>query len=472
MIRRFLSSTALLGGLSLALISPASASVKKPPVAPDPAITKEVVVEKEATAAAKDSPCKIEPCKKAEETTCKKVDESVAPQLKFAGQTSFDNWMFKNSVRTIPGDSANNAWNRKGNGRGQYFSVDDSRFHISVDGKTDLGMEYGLHFTLNGDTGSTNTLRENYLFFGGSWGKLFLGDTYGVESTMTFGGWDNWGGTLFIDGGMVEHTVNVTTGTVVSDNLVGDTGRSTKMTYLTPRWEGFQFGVSYTPRGDHLGQGSVNSLVSASSPKVPFDTDTVASTLNFMHQFENSIEIALSANSIFARTHPEYTQGATTPVPYNRQNVGSFALGGRISYQGLGFSTEYGNNGKSRQIAGQSLSNAGQFVSYGLSYTHGATKVSTGYWYSWRNALGGGINPSTYTKVKATTSAAGAAIDHKLAPGLVVYFEYANFRMKNPAALNEANRLNASTNSSSNSFVAPIPSNTANSFVVGSRLVF
>jgi hypothetical protein len=41
----------------------------------------------------------------------------------------------------------------------------------------------------------TKIVREDYLYFGGSWGKIYAGDTYGVQSTMAFGGYDQWGGT-------------------------------------------------------------------------------------------------------------------------------------------------------------------------------------------------------------------------------------------------------------------------------------
>lgn len=401
------------------------------------------------------------------------------PQLKISGQTSFNSWFFNNKQAVAPGDKDNNPWNRKGYGRGQLFTVDDTRIKFTLEGKTDPGMDYGMVVALDGDVSGDRTAREAYLFVGGTWGKIHAGNTYGVQSTMAFGGWDNWGGTEFMDGNF-ERVINFTTGVLHSTYLIGDTNRDTKLTYLTPRWNGFQLGVSYTPRSEHRGEQTINSITSyLGSKKKPFDTDNIASGINFIHKFCNGLEVALSATSIFAKSHPEYLD----PI-LKRKNIASFAFGGTISYEGIGFSAEYGNNGKSREPAGQNLSNAGQFLDFGLSYTWGATKFSTGYYYGWRNALGA-LNPgynkanpsqslvltSPAIRQKSTMNAVSAAVDHKLAPGLGVYFEYAHFQMKNPAATAEANRLNAQL-APSGQFLAPVTNNTANAFVVGSRLVF
>ena len=464
MIRMLLASTALLGSITLTSSAQAagpmpivkgaaaptgnSKTLKAVPHVEKGAVVPQVKIGEASTTAAS-----------------KAAKEVVAPQFKIGGQTSFNSWFFNNDSTLLAGNVTDSPWLRKGNGRGQYFNMDDSRIRLSIDGRTDLGMEYGLLFVLDGDVGAGNTLREDYFFFGGGWGKLFVGDTYGVQKTMTFGGCDNWGATGFVDGPMPSHTLTTTTGAIVSDELVGDTSRSTKITYQTPRWQGLQLGVSYTPRGDHVGSGAPNSLASSATPvKVPFDSDNVATTLNFMHQFTNGFELGLSGNSIFARSNPEY---AGAP---QRKSVSSFAFGGKISYMGIGFSTQYGNNGKSRQLVGQNISDAGQFLSYALSYTRGATRVSTGYYYSWRNALGGGVT-TNFTKAKATTNAVSAAIDHKLAPGLALYFEYANFQMKNPAAQDEAARINTLL-APSGQYVSPVKSNKNNTFVLGSRLVF
>jgi predicted porin len=385
----------------------------------------------------------------------------AAPTLKISGSSTFNSWFFHNDKKLLTGDKKNTPCKFQRYGRGQLFSVDDSRLRFAVDGKLDTGMEYGLAMVLDGNVSATKAVRENYLFFGGSWGKIILGDTYGVLGTMTFGGYDQWGGTGFIDGGDFDRVVNYTTGVFHSVNLVGDSNRDTKATYITPRWNGLQAGITYVPRTEHRGEDQINSITSTVSPKKPFDTDNISNAINFIHKFANGFEMALSASSVFAtRTHAEFS-GAI-----HRRKTFSYAFGGTFSYEDIGFSVEYGNNTRSREFKTLSThkTNAGQFVDFGLSYKWGATKFSTGYYYSWRKTLSA-INTSKNAKLSAVT----AAVDQKLAPGLGIYIEYAYFNMKNPAALAEARRNNANNTCD---FTGAVPKNKANVFVVGSRLVF
>ncbi len=390
----------------------------------------------------------------------------ATPQIKFSGQTSFNSYFFKNHKIFQPGNAANTDCSRKKFGRGQLFAVDNSRLKIAVDGKTDPGMDYGLVFVFDGNVDASNIAREAYLFFGGTWGKVYAGDTYGVQNTMAFGGYDQWGGTGFIDASP-DRVVNFTTGAPKSVDLLGDAARDTKLTYLSPRWNGLQAGISYTPRTEHRGEQQIEARRSVSSPRKPFSTDNIASGVNFIHKFASGFEMGLSATSIFAQAHSEYRSAP------NRKNVASYAFGGTFEYVGVGFSAEYGNNGRSYQFKqGGRKSTGGQFVDFGLSYKWGpSTKISAGYYYGWRNALGGGIS-SNFTKRKAKTKGLSAALDQKLAPGLGVYFEYAHYQLKNSAAVAEAARVNNVLDSPCGQYIGPVKSNRANVFIVGSRLVF
>lgn len=462
MVRHFLCSTALMcaafSSAAYAKLTPAPVVIKAPYV-PKTAVVAEapcapvapVVVDAPCALAA---PCSNEP---AIPPTAPAPSALQALSLRISGQTSFNSWFFHNDKKMLQGDAKDSTCKRQRYGRGQLFTVDDARLRFAVDGKLDSGMEYGLVFVFDGVVSASKVVREDYIFFNGSWGKVILGDTYGVQGNMTFGGYDQWGGTGFIDGGDFDRVVNYTTGVFHSVNLVGDSNRDTKATYITPRWEGFQAGISYVPRTEHRGQDQINSITSTDSPKKPFDTDNIANAINFIHKFENGFEMALSASSIFAaRTHPE-----AAGKPHRRKTF-SYAFGGTFSYADIGFSAEFGNNGRSREIKRHSV-NAGKFIDFGLSYTWGATKFSAGYYYSWRKALS-----ITNQKAKAKLNAVSAAIDQKLAPGLGVYVEYAHFNMKNRVARGEAARINAT----SCDFVGGVPSNKANVFVVGSRLVF
>lgn len=395
------------------------------------------------------------------------------PHLEISGRISANSLFFKNQRLFKQKTNPDSVCSRQKFGRGQLFTVDNSNLRFVVEGKTDPGMEYGLVFVIDGNTDASKQMREAYLFFGGTWGKIYFGDTYGVEHTMSFGGSDQWGGTGFVDGGVLDRVVNYTTGTLHSVDLVGDTSRDTKLVYLSPRFYGIQIGASYVPKGEHRGSAEIEARRSTKTPKVPWDSDSVATGINFIHKFQNGFEMGLSATSVFAETHSEFT---TAPA---RKNTASYAFGGTFGYKGFGFSAEYANNSRSREyqsmkgLYGNQNTNAGQFIDFGLSYKWSpSTKFSTGYYYAWRNALrGAGTQNNPFRKTKAKTKGVTAAIDQKLAPGLGVYFEYAYLQMKNPAAQSEANRQNA-TLQKCKEFNGGVNSNTANVFIIGSRLVF
>lgn len=117
------------------------------------------------------------------------------PQLKLSGETSFNSYFFNNKRlfrATKPGDDQ--VCSQRKYGRGQLFAVDNSRLKVNVDGRTDPGMEYGLAFVFDGNTDADKFVRDAYMYFGGTWGKIYAGDTKGVEDSMAFGGFDNWGG--------------------------------------------------------------------------------------------------------------------------------------------------------------------------------------------------------------------------------------------------------------------------------------
>ena len=117
------------------------------------------------------------------------------PSLKISGGTSFNSWFFHNDVKRLQTDAGDSPCGLVRYGRDQLFTVDDSRLRFAVDGKLDSGMEYGLVFVFDGATDATKAVREDYIFFSGSWGKITIGDTFGVQGTMSFGGYDQWGGT-------------------------------------------------------------------------------------------------------------------------------------------------------------------------------------------------------------------------------------------------------------------------------------
>jgi hypothetical protein len=426
------------------------------------------------------------------------------PKLTISGQSTFNAWWFRNKDQKFRNDETfGNAANpigtdnadAQGYGRGYLFTMDDSSFKFDVSGKTDPGMDYGFVVVLNTDTQQTSydkTIKENYIWMGGSWGRLTMGDTDGVEDIMAFGGSDVLGGTGGFDGNF-KRVVNFVTGTIHDVDLVGDTEKATKVTYQTPRYYGFQGGISFTPQARHLGEGKINSNrdYGKNGERDAFDSRSIAGGLNFLNKWNNGFEWGLSGTAIFAQTHPE-TRGATWLIANqagatvvsgsgNRKDTRAYAIGTVMRYAGFEFGFEFGDNGKSHEVKDLSAAtgvktNGGWFIDTGLAYNWGPTKLSVGYYYGKRKSAQLNADQTTFSKAKNRTNIMSASVDHKLAPGVGVYFEYAHYDMKNTGFNVDAmlhNSLNAGTPAAPASVTGPVgPKQKSDAFVLGTKVKF
>ena len=429
----------------------------------------------------------------------------AAPKLTISGQSNFNAWWFDNDRKVITPIPANSGCEYVGKGRGYLFTVDDARLKFDITGKTDPGMDYGFTIVVDADTNKQKNIKENYLYFGGSWGKLTMGDVDGVEDTMAFYGGDPLGGTGGFDGNF-DRVINFTTGAVVSPDLVGDTSRSTKIIYHTPRWKGLQAGVSYTPRTQHRGQAKADTLrgtkfAEYGANREIFDKHSFAGGVNFINKFTNGWELALSGTFIFGEAHApckmngrfirndlpvlsSYGLGNGSYTINNKfKDTGAFALGFLNSFKGFEWGGEFGWNGRSHEVSSVTYRNPANvtttakskdswFIDTGLAYNWGATKLSGGYFYGHRKAAAYNAVTDTVGSKTAKTHIFSTALDHKLAPGVLVFGEYAHYQMSNKGASLDAAIANyANGNYRSNSYYG-VRSGKSNAFVLGTKIKF
>lgn len=431
----------------------------------------------------------------------------AAPKLTISGQSNFNAWWFNNDRKEIrptgDGTDSNNstADNFVGKGRGYLFTVDDARLKFDITGKTDPGMDYGFTIVVDGDTNKTKSITENYLYFGGSWGKLTMGDVGGVEDTMAFYGGDPLGGTGGFDGNF-DRVVNFTTGAVTSVNLVGDTSRSTKIIYHTPRWKGLQAGVSYTPRTQHRGAAKADTLRGTNFAEYGhnreiFDKHSFAGGLNFINKFNNGWEMALSGTFLFGQAHAPvkkigaisgtvasgYGLGAGTYGLSNKfKDTGAFAFGILNTFKGFEWGAEFGWNGRSHELKRLTYTSNGRtttakskdswFIDTGVAYNWGATKLSGGYFYGQRKAAAYNASTDTIGARKAKTHIFSTSLDHKLAPGVLVFGEYAHYNMKNKGASLDVAIANYSNGNGTRNSYFGVKSGKSNAFVLGTKIKF
>lgn len=327
------------------------------------------------------------------------------------------------------------------------FTVDGSRIEFAAIGKTEVvrPLEFSLRIAVTGDTNTKYSVRENYLSFKSETGTLLLGNTAGVEDRMSFGARDTQVGTGGIDGNfnrMVYTPYGITTS--VEQGYYGDTGDATKISYLTPRWEGVQAGISYIPDGKHEGEAKLTTGMDPEAVMpTPFERAAVAAGINYVQSFNDDLQLSLSLTGRTGKVRPERPFAAPNQSLL-RYSTKVWAVGGVLEYKGLQLGLQYVCNGNSAQfVANRQAVNPGQpglpnmdyvasqaraadVFDVGLGYTHGKMQYSVGWLTSSRK--------TGFAGYKATANVVAAGVQYTITDGFVGYIEGANFNLKNPAS--------------------------------------
>lgn len=114
--------------------------------------------------------------------------------------------------------------------------------HFGGETTLDNGLTVGAHIEALADVGDAFSIDESYVYFAGSWGRVNFGDEDGANYLLQVAAPsadDN------IDG--IRQFINPSV-TIASLDYANDATRGfDKLTYLSPVFNGFQAGVSYTP---------------------------------------------------------------------------------------------------------------------------------------------------------------------------------------------------------------------------------
>ena len=137
--------------------------------------------------------------------------------------------------------------------RNYVFGVDDAEFHVKARNTADNGLTYGVNLEM--ELGSTVTMDEGFLYFSGdNWGIIQLGGNEGASSSMPYSGDFSLTAAFGYDGGLgaVWNFQN----SITFPDLAADTGDAAKINYFSPRFSGFQIGVTYLPDSGQAAVGS------------------------------------------------------------------------------------------------------------------------------------------------------------------------------------------------------------------------
>jgi len=330
----------------------------------------------------------------------------------------------------------------------------ENEIHFNVAGKTDGGLGYGAELDLNadingagaasaasqGDTRSGLNARRTYGYLqGDQWGHLEYGSNDGVARTLKVdasnvaratggidGDWTYFADTNNTYNNLPTNTANAVTNaanaaanaSALSGQFAGgrsfitaprlpleqgssssfyndSTVNNTKITYYTPRFAGFQLGVSYAPSLNDSGQldgrdyntGDVNNIWEGG--------------LNYENQFD-AIGVAAALTGELGKV--------SNITGVNDQNVEAYNAGAKVSYLGFSVAGSYGDWRDSENVDGTTA----KYWTGGLAYEINGIGASLTYLGSKTDVTGQSNKFDDFS----------LGVDYKLAPGLTPFVEW------------------------------------------------
>ncbi len=299
----------------------------------------------------------------------------------------------------------------------------DNEVTVKVDGKTDAGLGYGAEIDLEADTTTDAdnqglNASRTFTYLEGNWGRVEMGGNKSVASTMRVDastlaaatGGINGAWTYFVAGAPAGTTGFITTSKLPGENgstlTNGDesTYNATKVSYYTPKFAGFQAGVSYTPQLADRGQNVARS-----------NNTGEADMLDFGLGWEGAYSgVKLAAAGTYETAHGNgIAQGATAPnatvINYGTDDINAWNIGALAGYMGFSLAGSYGSWDDSG-LRGVD----GDYWTAGLGYSAGPVGLSATFIDSSLSAPTGGDDDFTNLVFGA---------EYKLAAGLTPYAE-------------------------------------------------
>lgn len=304
------------------------------------------------------------------------------------------------------------------NTRSQAF-LNDNEVSVKVDGKTNGGLGYGAQIDLEADTtrdadqpagaGLQQNAARTFTYLEGNWGRVEMGDVNSAAGNMRVdassiatatGGINGaWGyfvnGALDADGYITSSKLITEHGSLIAANSDESTWVSTKISYYTPKFSGFQAGLSYTPSQTH-GQLFNRADNTAGDIQNIWDLG-----LGYEGTF-SGVKLAAAGTYVWGDA-----ETATT------EDTRAWNLGASVGYQGFSLAGSYGDWSDSDRAVGAGNDDS-DYWTLGAAYTTGPIGLSATYLASEREVAAADTNEFNNLVIGA---------DYKLAAGLTPFAE-------------------------------------------------
>lgn len=264
------------------------------------------------------------------------------------------------------------------------------RFDSTINARlvADNGITFGASLTLR-NTGDDNIDQDGYgASVSGSFGTVLIGRHSGPARTMlprtprtTFAGAGRSAGILF-DG---DYSRDETPARGIGDDRGGTTGFTRKITYLTPRFSGFQAGIAYAPGGD--------SNLAASNIDSTRPNEGIEVGANYTGTF-GDFSLAVGGG---------YTEMLNDPV--GNQTDSGYSFGAEVGFSGFALGATYGVNQLANDIDVEVLA-------IGARYRTGPWSFGVSYGTNLDGTAAGRNRDGDY--------GFSVAADYALAPGVIV----------------------------------------------------
>lgn len=207
----------------------------------------------------------------------------------------------------------------------------DTEVHLNGEVALDNGITAGAHMELLADRGDTTTVQESYMYLSSAWGRVNFGEEDGIAYLLQVGapsaddkvdGIRPYIGTFATGAGTAGGTL---------DYAQDPFGYSNKLTYITPVFNGFQAGVSFTPTIAGA-DANANGIAAANASNTAGDLENGVEVAARYEGSFNAIDLALGAGYSFASLE-ESAVGSDDLDQWNvGANIGFGAFGVGAAY--------------------------------------------------------------------------------------------------------------------------------------------
>ena len=258
----------------------------------------------------------------------------------------------------------------------------ESEIHFKGTGKLDNGITIVANVELEVTGSPGNRIDEQYIIVRGNFGQVILGSEDNAGHLMTIGYSGSWatgvGQSLTFDradwisppstyyaGALGGQRFD---GTLNDVRLRSSDNDSSKISYFTPRFSGFQIGVSYIPNFKQ--QTSTASVTVAQKGSAYHEGWALGA--NFSRKFDK-VAIGVAVGYLTAESPGTGSN--------NTGDMRAYSVGAKVDFAGFRVSLGYKKNEDVYALSGRSntVSLNGEIFDLGAKYAWGANSVSIGY---------------------------------------------------------------------------------------------